>query len=405
MIKLIQILNFKSIGDLSLRLEKFNCLVGMNGAGKSTVLQAFDFLSHLMIGDVEAWLTERNWDIGDLNNKLRKESNITLQVIYDLGDAGLLAWKGVFNRVDLRCTKETIVETKPGNAGSQIRKTLVVERSGFSLDGKPRQEIAFNYQGSILSVLKESELPPTLLKFRNALQRMRSLELLSPQLLRKRARTSDHDIGPGGEKLSAFLDNIKGAQKDDLIVLLKRFYPAIVDFKVTTMRSGWKKLVVMEQFEGKQLETEATHLNDGLLRVLAVLAQSSTDRSLILLDEIENGINQEIVEALVDALVESTQQLIVTTHSPLVLNYLSDDVARKSVQMIYKTPVGETRVRKFFDIPRMADKLTAMGPGDAFVDTDLGALTLECIDLDVREEAARQAEENTEAAAIADEKE
>jgi predicted ATPase len=215
-------------------------------------------------------------------------------------------------------------------------------------------------------------------------------------LLRKRARTSDHDIGPGGEKLSAFLDNIKGAQKDDLIVLLKRFYPAIVDFKVTTMRSGWKKLVVMEQFEGKLLETEATHLNDGLLRVLAVLAQSSTDRSLILLDEIENGINQEIVEALVDALVASPQQLIVTTHSPLVLNYLSDEVARESVQMIYKTPVGETRVRKFFDIPRMADKLTAMGPGDAFVDTDLRLLTQECIDLDDRQEEATRREKQAE---------
>lgn len=404
MIKLISISNFKSIGRLSLRLEKFNCLVGMNGAGKSTVLQAFDFLSHLMIGDVGAWLIERNWDIGDLNNKLRKESNISLQIAYDLGGARILVWSGFFNRVDMRCTKETIIETQVGAAENKFRKTLVVERGGFSLDGKPRQEIAFNYQGSILSVLKESELPSSLLEFRNALQRMRSLELLSPQLLRKRARTSDHDIGPGGEKLSAVLDNIKGSQKDDLIVLLKRFYPAIVDFKVTTMRSGWKKLVVMEQFEGKQLETEATHLNDGLLRVLAVLAQSSTDRSLILLDEIENGINQEIVEALVDALVESPQQLIVTTHSPLVLNYLSDEVARKSVQMIYKTPVGETRVRKFFDIPRMDDKLNAMGPGDAFVDTDLKLLTQECIALDIREEEAARAEENAEAAAMTDEK-
>ena len=406
MIKLIQISNFKSIGDLSLRLEKFNCLVGMNGAGKSTVLQAFDFLSHLMIGDVEAWLAERNWDIGDLNNKLRKESNITLQVAYDLGEAGILAWKGVFNRVDLRCTKETISEIKVGGiAGRVIKKRLVVERSRFSVDGKPRQEIAFNYQGSILSVLKESELPPTLLEFRNALQRMGSLELLSPQLLRKRARTSDHDIGPGGEKLSAFLDTIKGAQKDDLIVLLKRFYPAIVDFKVTTMQSGWKKLVVMEQFEGKLLETEATHLNDGLLRVLAVLAQSSTDRSLILLDEIENGINQEIVEAMVDALVASPQQIIVTTHSPLVLNYLEDEVARQSVQIIYKTPMGETRVRKLFKIPRMAAKLEAMGPGDAFVDTDLKLLTAECIADDARDEAATPAEENAEADAMREEKE
>lgn len=406
MIKSIRIVNFKSIAAMTLELGQFNCLVGMNGAGKSTVLQAFDFLSHLMLGNIDAWLKERIWNIGDLNNKLRKESNITLNVSYEVASGHTLNWIGVFNRSDLLCTKESIIEIQPNAiAEHQVRKTLVVEKGGFLLDGKPRQEIAFTYQGSILSALKDSELSPSVLAFRDALRRMRSLELLSPQLLRKRARSSDHDIGAGGEKLSAFLDNIKGQKKDDLVALLKRFYPAIVDFRVSTLKSGWKKLIVVEQFEGKQLETEATHLNDGLLRVLAVLAQSSTDRSLILLDEIENGINQEIVEALVDALVASPQQLVITTHSPLVLNYLDDEVARKSVQIIYKTPMGETRVRKLFKIPRMAAKLEAMGPGDAFVDTDLRRLTAECIEDDDRHEAATQAEENAEAAAMREEKE
>lgn len=405
MIKSIRIVNFKSIGEMTLNLGRFNCLVGMNGAGKSTVLQVFDFLSHLMLGDIDAWLRERNWDIGDLNNKLRKESNITLNVVFELANREKLAWVGIFNRSDLRCTTEIVVASIEG----QNRLLLSVKKGKFFVDGrkddlKGQQDIAFTYQGSILSALRDTELPASVLEFRDAIRRMRSLELLSPQLLRKRARTSDHDIGPGGEKLSAFLDNIKGQKKTDLVELLRRFYPAIVDFRVSTMKSGWKKLIVVEQFEGKQLETEATHLNDGLLRVLAVLAQSSTDRSLILLDEIENGINQEIVEALVDALVESPQQLVITTHSPLVLNYLTDDVARQSVQMLYKTPMGETRVRKFFDIPRIAKKLEAMGPGDAFVDTDLKVLTVECIAEDERLEIAARAQENSEAADFREEK-
>jgi predicted ATPase len=214
------------------------------------------------------------------------------------------------------------------------------------------------------------------------MQRIRSLELLSPQLLRKRARTSDHDIGHGGEKLSAFLDNIKGDRKEALVALLRRFYPALVDFKVASSRAGWKKLSVIEQFGMHKLETDADHLNDGLLRILAVLAQTDSDRSIVLLDEIENGINQEVIENLVDTLVASPQQMLVTTHSPLILNYLPDEVARRSVQFIYKNPDGLSKIRPFFEIPRIGDKLRSMGPGDAFVDTDLHQLTDECVELD-----------------------
>ena len=92
---------------------------------------------------------------------------------------------------------------------------------------------------------------------------------------------------------------------------------------------------------------------------------------------------ESLVETLVDTLVASPRQLFVTTHSPLVLNYLPDDVARQSVQFIYKTPHGESRIRHFFAIPRIAEKLRVMGPGDAFVDTNLIELTRECMALDL----------------------
>jgi len=267
----------------------------------------------------------------------------------------------------------------------------------YALDGRERQTIAFEYQGSILSALKDSEVPAALLEFRDALRNVRSLELLSPDKLRKSARVSEHDIGQGGERLSAYLDNIRGDRKTKLVKLLRKFYPALVDYKITSLRSGWKKLSVFEQFGAQKLETEALHLNDGLLRILAVLTQADADLSLLLLDELENGINQEIVETLVDTLLQSPQQLLVTTHSPLLLNYLPDDVAREAVQFLYKTPQGETRCRSFFSIPRMAAKLNAMGPGDAFVDTDLRLFAQECVEMDERDEAAMRAQEQADA--------
>ena len=374
MIELVLVRNFKSLGEISLSFGKFNCLIGMNGAGKSTVLQALDFISQLMIGQVQEWLDARGWKSHDLNCKLRKENNIALGVGFLTREGQRLKWVAVFNRTTLRCSGETIT--------LDDEKVLQSSSQDFRISGKPKQDISFVYQGSLLSALKDSELPEAVKEFRDAMRRIRSLELLSPQLMRKRARSNDQDIGAGGEKLSAFLHSIKGAHRERLLGLLKQFYPNLLDFKVTSQRAGWKTLSVVEQFQDQKLETEATHLNDGLLRILAVLAQSESDRSLILLDEIENGINQEIVEKLVDTLVASPQQMLVTTHSPLILNYLDDDVARTSVQFIYKTPRGESRIRHFFEIPRIAEKLRFMGPGDAFVDTDLAALTQECIDLD-----------------------
>jgi len=53
MIESIYVTNFKSLGNVELKLGKFTCLIGMNGSGKSTVLQAIDFISQLMVGRVD----------------------------------------------------------------------------------------------------------------------------------------------------------------------------------------------------------------------------------------------------------------------------------------------------------------------------------------------------------------
>ena len=164
-------------------------------------------------------------------------------------------------------------------------------------------------------------------------------------------------------------------QKENLIRFLKNFYPNIIDFKTKNQRSGWKKLIIQESTSTVNIEHEARHINDGLLRILAILAQLQSTPSFLMLDEIENGVNQEIIEKLVNILLNSKTQLLVTTHSPLVLNYLPDDIAKDAVNYVYKSSDGDTQYKRFFEIPRVNEKLEFMGVGDAVLDTNLIELT------------------------------
>jgi ABC-type multidrug transport system ATPase subunit len=129
------------------------------------------------------------------------------------------------------------------------------------------------------------------------------------------------------------------------------------------------------------MTTQARHINDGMLRLIAILAELQSDHPFLLFDEIENGINPELVEFVLDALVTTEKQVMLTTHSPMILNYLDDDTAAQGVIYLYKTKEGHTKSIHFFSIPSLKKKLAVMGPGEAFVDTNLTQLAAEIADV------------------------
>lgn len=115
-----------------------------------------------------------------------------------------------------------------------------------------------------------------------------------------------------------------------------------------------------------------------MLRLIAILAELQNEENhFLLFDEIENGINPELIEFVVDALTTCKQQVMVTTHSPMILNYLDDETAKAGVMYLYRTAEGFTRAIPFFSIRSIAKKLEVMGPGEAFVDTNLTDLAEE----------------------------
>ncbi|WP_373543530.1 AAA family ATPase [Chamaesiphon sp.] len=393
-IKSIKVYNFKSLDNFELPLAKFNCLVGLNGSGKSTVLQFFDFLSQQFRGDLIGWLKKRQWEASDLNSKLTRKQNISFEVLLIHPDDFEIKWSASFNRQTLHCTNErvewdenTILKVEDGSYSIwelydefKTRKDypnipIVYQARELSMFGG----INFDYQGSLISLIKESQLPNELLQLKKFFTDLHALDLLAPELLRQRTRDAGNSLGLGGEKLSAFLYEIGEAKRVSIQAKLAKIYPRFRHLDILSLRSGWKSLTVQEQFGDTIVKTEARHVADGFLRMLAVFAQLSKEQSFLLLDEIENGVNPELIEFLVDELVDSAPQVLITTHSPMVLNYLEDDVAIAGIIYIYKNQIGATQAIRLFDIPRMREKLTVMGAGEVYEDTLLTQLNAEIL--------------------------
>ncbi|KTA80144.1 MULTISPECIES: AAA family ATPase [Aeromonas] len=406
MLTRFEIDNFKSLVGFSLPLARFNCLIGLNGTGKTTVLQALDFAAHVMSGEVQAWLDARGWTATDLTSRLSNgKSNIELALELQINGLNL-RWEATFNRSRLACTRESIVALSY-SLNAIVDNSLVLSLPGrldtlpplFELRaGKYRQykqlqnqpqenqwqDIPFIYQGTLLSQLKDNQLSPLLRALRERIKAIRSLDLLSPEQLRHKTKLSElrDDIGRGGQQLGAFIHQLKPAERAQLLHNVQRYYPQVTKIHTSVLRGGAIKLELHESYQAtaqdgqeswlaQDMVTEARHINDGMLRLLAILAQQFSPYEFVLFDEIENGVNPEITEALVDALVSSPKQLLVTTHSPLVLNYLQDDIARQSVLLIYKRPDGISRAIRLFDEPMAAERLECLAPGETMLDLSL----------------------------------
>ena len=356
-------------------MSKFTCLVGLNSSGKSTILHAIDFISQQMDGNISEWLKERNWETKELQCKLTNDRLITVIMTFYYKDK-LYAWLFSFNTTLKKCTDEKIVLVHDINNFENNETIFFVKDSKYmiikNLEKKEKfqGDIINDYEGSFLSDLKSKFLPDSIQEFKSYIQNIYSLDLLSPKELRKRSRIGS-TLGLSGANLSAFLNKFTKEQKEIMLTQLKRAYSDLESFSIKTSKGGWNRLELVEKFGDKKLTNEAKYLNDGVLRLIAILAQLQSQKSFLLFDEIENGINTELVEYLMDILIASKHQVMITTHSPMILNYIDDTVAKESVQYIYKTKEGFTQSIPFFNIPSMAEKLEIMGAGSAYVDTRL----------------------------------
>lgn len=153
--------------------------------------------------------------------------------------------------------------------------------------------------------------------FKDYFLNLKSLDLLSPEYLRQPTRESKGSLGLGGQRLSAFLHELETPKRRQLLQRLKSAYPQLVDLNAKALRSGQKQLEITEEYQGQdsglpsRITTQARHVADGMLRLIAILTETETEHRFLMFDEIENGINPELVEFVLDALVSTPQQVLV----------------------------------------------------------------------------------------------
>lgn len=117
-----------------------------------------------------------------------------------------------------------------------------------------------------------------------------------------------------------------------------------------------------------------THINttsgiEKLEEVEIIVDYAVENGATIYIDNVDAFIDIENIEKLCNMLIEASKKVDVwvSTHHVLVINYLEDDQAIESVQL-----VKNGNLYPYF-IESTLEKLEVMGAGEVFCDTDLNA--------------------------------
>ena len=260
-----------------------------------------------------------------------------------------------------------------------------------------------SFSNSALSVLDDKQIHPDLqsLKayFANGVS---NFELVSAFNLKQDSIYSKQ-IGSRGENLPGFLFELKRSPGlfDRVYTRVQECFPSAPSLGLRHFPSEQSDLpVALSAFEENtrqlakgpkgfaQLAISSRHFSDGFIRILATIAQieymaeQGKTGHLLLLDEIENGVHPELLQGFVRYLATAPIQIIATTHSPMILNYLTDKQAKESVILLYRNSEGRSRSCRYFDLPSTKKKLGILGPGEVYVDTSIEQLAREAEEME-----------------------
>lgn len=370
----VAVRNFKSLANFELRdIPMFSCLIGINGSGKTTFLQLIDFIKSLMIGNVGQWISDQG--LSNVTELLtlggERKYSIGLEIDATLGEKQA-CWRAKFNTREMRCTSEILKE-------GDVEYRFESGKLNISEPGKKLQMIDYgpsNYSGSIFS-FRETD-------FGKFVRQLRFLGVLDPHAIAQSSQIKKGQVvsvASNGRNLSGFIAGLSAEKQKSLLSQIQDFYAPLKKMEIRRQQFGWKSLLLNEL---EKNAFSAANLSYGTLRLFVLLSQQFTDDKVILFDEAENGLNQELIGKFVAKLQnygEPQKQVFVSTHSGLLLNYLTDEQARSGVFFLFKDALGHTCAKRFFDIPQMSDKLNVLGPGEAMGDTDLIDLSSELASL------------------------
>ena len=361
-LKVAGLLSFGPKG-VDLRLEPLNVLIGPNGSGKSNFLEAVELLQTAPSG-----VTEPISRLGGIREWLWKGLNapqsITMETTVGYPPAGLLTHSltiaGRNGRSEI--TSERVEPSEPhtdertslsyyrppqdaATASEFARLNAEAERTDAERRQRPGEwstlRLAAKLRPGAVDFASEIEPEksflswaatpdyPALWHLKGAYDRIRLYRRWSfgpSTSLRQPASAHERSdfLNEEGTNLAPVLSNFPGESKRQLITALKKLYDGIVDIKCPVV--GGTVTLFLEETDNREIP--ATRLSDGTLRYLCLLSilLHPEPPPLIVIEEPELGLHPDLLPTLTDLLVtaSSRSQLIITTHSDVLVDALTD---------------------------------------------------------------------------------
>ncbi len=152
-----------------------------------------------------------------------------------------------------------------------------------------------------------------------------------------------------GFGLAAMVDAVRERSNKDFSELEERvcgMFDDIRDLQTKTMKENNRKVLGVRLRDGTEVGAE--HLSEGLLYFIAFAALPYlSPTSMLLVEEPENGLHPARIKEIMVILreISKTTQVVVATHSPLVINELEEE----EVSVVWRTREEGTKVIRLKD--------------------------------------------------------
>jgi len=233
--------------------------------------------------------------------------------------------------------------------------------TGFSANALPR---------TVLSSAQNADETRTAVIVRNEMRSWRQLQLEPSALRSVDSFESPPRLDAAGSHIPAVINRLARDQKvsEELYTRLANSLVSLVEDvrAVRVDRDEARRSLRFMMKDRNGLELPAGSLSDGTMRfvALSVIEMDPEEGGLICLEEPENGIHPQRVNAMLDllyriavdpsaeiALDNPLRQVVISTHAPSVVRYLDRDDVVFAVSS--SVPVGERRIRavRFLGLP------------------------------------------------------